>query len=236
MITLFRLLVRLPLALLRAGGVMLGLAAFLASPGYRSKIDANLQRAGLDRRLRWACARQAGVTIGELPFVWFGPLAQVVARVRCDDLAMFEQARNEGRGVLVLTPHLGSFEVAAHGCHVQLLADRQAQAHAPDIACRHQAVQQGTDRDDQDGVFYGGQLRQGGQAPGDDVLVRGEIVVWQDFPVGKLQQGDVLAPEKGGFRLQTFGLLAVLGDHDSQSTMLTRVAGQEEAGTGTCHA
>lgn len=113
MTTLFRLLARLPLALLRAGGAMLGLAAFLASPGYRSKIDANLQRAGLDRRLRWACARQAGVTIGELPFVWFGPLAQVVARVRCDDLVMFDQARNEGRGVLVLTPHLGSFEVAA---------------------------------------------------------------------------------------------------------------------------
>jgi KDO2-lipid IV(A) lauroyltransferase len=113
MITLFRLLARLPLTLLRASGALLGLAVFVASPAYRAKIDANLSRAGLDRRLRWACARQAGVTIGELPFVWFAPLADVVARVRCDDLAMFEQARNEGRGVLVLTPHLGSFEAAA---------------------------------------------------------------------------------------------------------------------------
>ena len=110
---LFRLLARLPLGLLQFAGAGLGLLAYLLSASYREKILANLGRAGLSRGLRWACARQAGAMVGELPFVWFRDAGELRARVRTDDLRVLESAREEGRGVLFLTPHLGAFEMTA---------------------------------------------------------------------------------------------------------------------------
>lgn len=111
MLRLFRLLARLPLGLLQTVGAGLGLLAYLLSPAYRGKILANLERAGLSRSLRWACASQAGAMVGELPFVWFRDPRELLARVRCDDQSIFDSAHREGRGVLFLTPHLGAFEM-----------------------------------------------------------------------------------------------------------------------------
>lgn len=110
---LFRFLARLPLGLMQRVGAALGLLAYLASRSYRAKLLANLARAGLPPSLGSACALHAGRMVGELPFVWFRPLAQSAARVRCEEVAVFDDARREGRGVLLLTPHLGSFEMAA---------------------------------------------------------------------------------------------------------------------------
>jgi KDO2-lipid IV(A) lauroyltransferase len=107
---------RLPLRASRAFGALLGWIAYAASPGYRRKIRSNLRRAGLDApRLRWRAAGEAGRTIGELPWVWTRPLAQVAARVECAaaDLAVLDDAERAGRGVLFVTPHLGAFDVAA---------------------------------------------------------------------------------------------------------------------------
>ena len=109
----FRLLARLPLALLQWLGDALGLAVFLVSPAYRRKITSNLIRADLPASLRWRCARQAGRMIGELPWVWFRPAQAMMQRVVCEDTPVLEAAEREGRGVLFLTPHLGAFEVAA---------------------------------------------------------------------------------------------------------------------------
>lgn len=109
----FRLLSRFPLGALQAAGALLGLAVYLLSPTYRARLVANLRSAGLPSRLRWRCAAQAGRMVGELPWVWFRPLGEVAARVRCDDLAVLDEAERAGRGVLFLTPHLGSFEVTA---------------------------------------------------------------------------------------------------------------------------
>jgi KDO2-lipid IV(A) lauroyltransferase len=50
--------------------------------------------------------------IMELPRVWLRT-AQSVAKVVTDDDAVIADAVAQGRGVLCLTPHLGSFEVAA---------------------------------------------------------------------------------------------------------------------------
>lgn len=113
MLGLFRLLALLPLALLQRGGALLGVAVYLASGGYRRKLLANLATAGLPRRLRWRCAAHAGRMVGELPWVWFRPRAELAARVHCDDLAVLDEAERAGRGVLFVTPHLGAFEVTA---------------------------------------------------------------------------------------------------------------------------
>lgn len=109
----FRLLARLPLALLQALGAALGLLVYLGSPAYRRKLLANLEVAGLPRRLRWSCARHAGRMVGELPWIWFRPRAALAQRVVCDELQTLEAAEREGRGVLFMTPHLGAFEVTA---------------------------------------------------------------------------------------------------------------------------
>lgn len=107
---------RLPLRAVRSLGALLGWIAYAASPAYRRKIRTNLRHAGLDSpAMRWRVAGEAGRTMGELPYVWTRPLAQLAARVRCEaaDLGVLEDAERAGRGVLFVTPHLGAFDVAA---------------------------------------------------------------------------------------------------------------------------
>jgi len=113
MLPMFRLIGRLPLAVLQLAGALLGQLAYALSPSYRAKLRRNLALAGYPGRLRGACARQAGRMVGELAFVWFRPLEAVAARVVCDDVAVLDAAERDGRGVLFLTPHLGAFEVTA---------------------------------------------------------------------------------------------------------------------------
>ena len=119
MLRLFRIVARLPLAWLQVLGAVAGRAAFTLSGGYRRKILGNLTQAGYPvdgpegRRLQREVARHTGRMIGELPYVWFRPLARVLGEVRCDDHHVFEEAEQAGRGILFLTPHLGAFEITA---------------------------------------------------------------------------------------------------------------------------
>jgi KDO2-lipid IV(A) lauroyltransferase len=113
LLALFRLIARLPLAWVQAGGALLGLVVYAVSASYRGKLRANLARAGYPPAMRLAAARSAGAMVGELAWVWFRPSDQVDRRVHCADMAPLMQAHALGRGVLILTPHLGCFEVAA---------------------------------------------------------------------------------------------------------------------------
>lgn len=49
----------------------------------------------------------------ELPFIWWRSPVALAERVRCADEAVLERAEGEGRGIVFLTPHLGSFEMTA---------------------------------------------------------------------------------------------------------------------------
>lgn len=115
MLRLFRLLSLLPLGLLQAGGSVVGLLVYAASPRYRGVLRANLEQAGFDaRRMALGAALAAGRLAGELPYVWLRRGTQAaVHRVELPDREPVEQAWREGRGVLYLTPHLGCFEVSA---------------------------------------------------------------------------------------------------------------------------
>lgn len=115
MLRLFRVLSLLPLGLLQAGGSVIGLLVYAASPRYRRVLRDNLAQAGLaSRSLALRAAMEAGRMAGELPFVWLrGGAGAAVRRVRVSGREAVEQARAEGRGVLYLTPHLGCFEVSA---------------------------------------------------------------------------------------------------------------------------
>lgn len=113
MLAVLRTLARLPLSWLQAGGAMLGTMVYLLSAEFRRKTRKNLRLAGLGDGLARRSAAQAGRMVAELPWVWFRPPALMRARVVCDDLPVLAQAEAGGRGILFLTPHLGSFEVTA---------------------------------------------------------------------------------------------------------------------------
>ncbi|MFH2134027.1 MAG: lysophospholipid acyltransferase family protein [Pseudomonadota bacterium] len=118
MTLLFDILSRLSLPLLyRLGGVF-GWLVYWSSGRYAARLRENLHLSGVAetesgyRALLHANISEAGRSVLELPWVWRRPLSQVVGRVRqCHGWEAFETARENGKGVIVLTPHIGCFEV-----------------------------------------------------------------------------------------------------------------------------
>ncbi|MBU0689570.1 MAG: lysophospholipid acyltransferase family protein [Gammaproteobacteria bacterium] len=118
MTLLFGILSRLSLPMLyRLGGVF-GWLIYWSSRRYAARLRENLQLSGVTHTeseyeaLLRANIREAGRGVLELPWVWRRPLRQVVdSVVACHGWEHFENARAEGRGVIMLTPHIGCFEV-----------------------------------------------------------------------------------------------------------------------------
>ncbi len=120
MLTLVRILARWPLWLLHALGAVLGWVGYAASPGYRQRLRENSALAGLNASQRRAAVAQAGKLVSELPRLWLrdrdAPMADAVAWEGAELMqAWLERGREQGRGLVLLTPHMGSFEVAAQG-------------------------------------------------------------------------------------------------------------------------
>ncbi len=116
MILLCRLLSFLPLGLLHAVGVFCGAVAWLFSPRIRRFQNENMRLAlgaRQSRKLAFQTICEAGKTALELPKLWLYPQAKVapyVLEVRGKNL--IEQAKSAGKGILFLTPHIGSFDMA----------------------------------------------------------------------------------------------------------------------------
>jgi KDO2-lipid IV(A) lauroyltransferase len=114
MVYLFRLLSRLPLPVLHNLGAVLGWLIWLLSPTYRRHLRDNIAQAGLAHARRAAIA-EAGKGITETPKIWLRPQAELLALIaRVTGWEHVEAARQAGRGVIVLTPHIGCFEIAGH--------------------------------------------------------------------------------------------------------------------------
>ena len=112
---LLQLLAGLPLSVLHALGTVLGWAMYGISPTYRTNLKANLALAGYtDARTRRAAIASAGRMLAETPAIWLRPQQKVAALVReviGVDAALAAHA--QGKALLLLTPHMGCFEVAA---------------------------------------------------------------------------------------------------------------------------
>lgn len=120
MLTLFRWLSGLSLGLLHALGTALGWAGYLLSPEYRQRMAANATQAGLSPAQWKPAIASAGRMVMELPYLWMrGPGDPILPRMRFENEAVLEAALSRGKGVLLLTPHMGCFEVAA-----QAIAER----------------------------------------------------------------------------------------------------------------
>ncbi|MFM8695977.1 MAG: lysophospholipid acyltransferase family protein [Betaproteobacteria bacterium] len=114
MTTLLHWLARWPLWLLHGVGSVLGWLTYAGSAAYRARLQANAAVAGVGPGPRRASVAQAGRMVAELPWLWLTPPGrQVQDWVRWQGQATVEDALAEGRGLILLTPHLGSFEVCA---------------------------------------------------------------------------------------------------------------------------
>jgi len=113
MLLLLRLVARLPLSALHALGRLAGRLIYFLPGRYRQQLRANAAQAGYPApAFARRAAGETGAMVAETPRVWFQNAA-CLAHVTSDDEAMLAAARAEQRGIIYLTPHLGSFEVTA---------------------------------------------------------------------------------------------------------------------------
>lgn len=126
MISLLRWLARWPLWLLHALGAALGWLTYLASPSYRQRLQDQVAQAGLDGAVRRASVAQAGRMVAELPWLWLAPRQRNIQDwVQWQGAELLDAAVASGRGLLLMTPHLGSFEVCAQA-YAQRFGSRSA--------------------------------------------------------------------------------------------------------------
>lgn len=118
MVLLFDVLALLPLPVLHWLGALLGRLTYFVSGRYASRMRENLCQAGYavtaadGRRILQASIREAGKGAMELPWVWRRPYAESIGAVRqVEGWQQLQAAAELGKGVIVLTPHMGCFEV-----------------------------------------------------------------------------------------------------------------------------
>ena len=120
MLSLLRLLARLPLSGYHALGGWLGWVVYWSSRRYATRLRENLRASGVwtdethYRRILRSAIPEAGRQGIEILPLWFRPQEQVTRLVRsCIGEQRVLDAYRKGRGVILLTPHLGCFEISA---------------------------------------------------------------------------------------------------------------------------
>jgi len=103
----------LPLALVQAFGAFLGILAFVGSKQYRSLFHPQYQAVVASHHLPfrlWSAIRASGMLFSDSLWIWRNP-QKALQLVEVQDWALVEGAINEGHGLVMLTPHLGGFEI-----------------------------------------------------------------------------------------------------------------------------
>jgi Kdo2-lipid IVA lauroyltransferase/acyltransferase len=105
---------RRPLRHLHALGAGLGWLAYGASKHERRRERHNAALAGVSTQDRRASISHAGRMVAELPRLWLRPADRPIEDpVLWDNAELIDTLLAQGKGLVLLTPHLGSFEVAA---------------------------------------------------------------------------------------------------------------------------
>lgn len=125
MLGLLRWLSAWPLWLLHALGSALGWLTYALSPSYRRRLRANAALAGVSAADRRASVGEAGRLVAELPRLWLRPADRPIAdAVHWEGRETLQALLDRGKGLVLLTPHLGSFEVSAQA-YAQAFGARQ---------------------------------------------------------------------------------------------------------------
>jgi len=127
MIRIFRWLSGRSLHFLHTLGAGVGWLGYWLSPTYRRRFDDHVRHAGIGSAAARAAIAEAGRMVMELPFLWLRPASRPLAEfTRIEGAELVDQAHAGGRGLLLLTPHLGCFEICA-----QAYAERFAPQYGP---------------------------------------------------------------------------------------------------------
>ena len=110
---LVRWISRWPLGLLHALGGLLGWLVWLSSPTYRRRLHENAVLAGVAPHDRRRAVAEAGRMVAETPWLWLTADDAVLAPlVTWRNTEALDAAVAAGRPLVLLTPHMGSFEIA----------------------------------------------------------------------------------------------------------------------------
>ena len=108
----------LPLALAQALGRFIGFCLWVARDRSRKVTDRSLALAYPDlpeserRTMARASLRETGKLIAEIPIMWESPVPRCLGLIReFEGQHLLEEARAEGRGVVLIVPHLGNWEL-----------------------------------------------------------------------------------------------------------------------------
>jgi KDO2-lipid IV(A) lauroyltransferase len=112
-----RLLSLLPLPVLHGLGVILGWLIWIGPGRHRARLKNNLAQSGLPASHPGLLRRVIGETgkgLMELAAVWMRPHQAVASLVKetCG-WELFESARQSGKGVVLIGPHVGCFEIVS---------------------------------------------------------------------------------------------------------------------------
>jgi KDO2-lipid IV(A) lauroyltransferase len=114
MLGLVRWLSRRSLRTLHVLGGLAGWLTWLLSPPYRQRLRENADLARASRGERRRSIAEAGRLAFELPRLWLRPPGEPIADpLRWEGAELIEQDLAKPGGLLLLTPHMGSFEMAA---------------------------------------------------------------------------------------------------------------------------
>ena len=126
MVSLFKLFSYLPLWLAHVIGAVLGWLVFAASPTYRRRFLANSRQAGYTFGQVAGAVASTGRMVCELPKLWMGTrgkrLGTAEVAFTWEKVELVQQAYAKGKGVILLTPHLGCFEIVAQAWAQQFSA------------------------------------------------------------------------------------------------------------------
>jgi Kdo2-lipid IVA lauroyltransferase/acyltransferase len=109
MLSLFRWLACRPLWFLQGVGTLLGWVTYWCSPTYRCRFHENVRQAQIAPALARPAVGAAGRMVAELPALWLRPANQAIQpHLSWQGEELIEQALRTGRGVVMLTPHMGA--------------------------------------------------------------------------------------------------------------------------------
>ena len=129
---LIRWLSRRSLRTLHGLGALAGWLTWLLSPSYRRRLAENAALAGVSPSERRRAVAEAGRMVLELPRLWLRPAGTPIQDpVRWEGAELIDEGLAAATGLVILTPHLGSFEMAA-----QAFAERYGAAHALTVMYR----------------------------------------------------------------------------------------------------
>ena len=103
----------LPLMLVQLFGASLGLLAYIGSSQYRSLFRPQYQAVVATKNLPfklWGAVRASGMLFSDSLWIWRNP-QKALTLVEVQNWNVVETAINEGHGLVMLTPHLGGFEI-----------------------------------------------------------------------------------------------------------------------------